>query len=78
MVVSGDWTGRGEDPDRPHGANGYPSEHEITLAPGGQVAINRVQFQAPHTGEWHEVPVTPHVRAASLSHSPLDKVLETR
>mgnify|MGYP000873645833 FL=1 len=78
VVVSGDWTGRGEDPDRPHGANGYPSEHEITLAPGGQVAINRVQFQAPHTGEWHEVPVTPHVRAASLSHSPLDKVLETR
>lgn len=65
VVVSGDWAGLGEDPDRPHGARGYYSEKEITLAPGAPVNINRVQIKHPKTYDWRDLPIEPHTRYAA-------------
>lgn len=67
VVVSGEWYGQGENPDRPHAAWGYGSEKEINLSPGAPVKVKRVKVKLPgsHSSEWIEIPVEEQMRTAA-------------
>jgi len=49
-----------------HGANGYASEHEITLAPGAPVRVDQMQVQNPNSSSWQPLSITPWIRSANF------------
>lgn len=55
VVMRAQWDGRGEDPTRDDGAQGFPEESEITMLPGTQLHVDQMHLIHPDTGAHHDI-----------------------